>query len=496
MIHSPAGLIRSNWTLQTNATIVTPMRRRQYIQRFGNEVFFVMRPIYRLVSPGVAFALCLAFLFCFSPILCAQTNSPPNIVFILADDLGYGDLGCYGHPVAKTPVIDQLAKDGARFTQHYSNGPECSPTRTALLTGRYQQRAGGLECAIGTGNVGRYDEAIRLAEQRDLGLPAEQTVIPGKLKNAGYACGIFGKWHLGYEPQFNPMNHGWDDFFGYTGGNVHYFNHRETSDLHVLFRGKLPVHREGYMTHLITDDSIDFIQRNKKQPFFLYVAHECPHFPFHGPDEADKVITADNWMDVDPKSYVAMLEDLDAETGRLLKALDEAGVADNTVVVFASDNGGFAGAADMGGLRGAKGTTFEGGIRVPMIIRWPGRITPGIECHQPCMTFDLTHSFLKLAGAETPDSLEGDDIIGHVVSGRQDYSRTLFWRGKRGDKVWAAVRDGDAKYVRKVEGGVTEEWRFDLSSDRNETAGMIAGGNVGPLQKKLSDWEASVRAVR
>lgn len=441
--------------------------------------------------------LCLLlFSLIFSFVHTAQAAERPNIIFILADDLGYGDLGCYGHPVAKTPVLDQLAKDGVRFTQHYANGPECSPTRTAFLTGRYQQRVGGLECAIGTGNVGRYDDAIRLAEERSLGLPSGQTVIPGKLKTAGYQCGLFGKWHLGYEPKFNPMNHGWDEFFGYTGGNVHYFDHRETSDLHVLFRGRLPVHREGYMTHLITDDSIRFVEQNKDQPFFLYVAHECPHFPFHGPEEGEKVITEENWMEPDAKSYVAMLQDLDSEVGRLLKAVARAGIADDTIVVFASDNGGFAGAADMGGLRGAKGTTFEGGIRVPMIVRWPGHIKAGTECVQPCMTFDLTHSFLKLTGAETPDSLEGDDIIGHVAEGRQDYSRTLFWRGKRGEKVWAAVRDGDAKYVRKIVGGVKEEWLFDLSSDRNETAEGIGDRNVAELEKKLVDWEESVRVIR
>ena len=168
----------------------------------------------------------------------------PNFVLILADDLGYGDLGCYGHPEAKTPVLDQLARDGVRFSQHYSNGPECSPTRTALLTGRYQQRVGGLECAIGTGNVGRYDDAIRLANKQDLGLPVDDAVLPRALRAVNYRCGIFGKWHLGYEAKFNPIEYGWNEFFGYLGGNVHYFDHRETSDLHVLFNGRQPVERE------------------------------------------------------------------------------------------------------------------------------------------------------------------------------------------------------------------------------------------------------------
>ena len=441
------------------------------------------------------FPCLLLVLYC---VACPATAADrPNIVFILADDLGYGDLGCYGHPVAKTPNIDRLAQDGVRFTQHYSNGPECSPTRTAFLTGRYQQRVGGLECALGTGNVGRYDDAIRLAEARDLGLPADRTIIPGALKASGYTCGVFGKWHLGYEPKFNPMEHGWDAFFGYIGGNVHYFNHRETSDLHVLFKGRLPVYREGYITELITNDSIEFIQQNKSSPFFLYVSHECPHFPFQGPGDSKKLVTAENWMDIDAKTYVAMLQNLDTDVGRLLTAIDDAGIAQNTVVVFVSDNGGFAGAAHMGGLRAAKGTTFEGGIRVPLIIRWPGQIKPGSTCHQPCITFDLTRSFLRLSGAHVPaESLDGDDIINHVTSGKDEYSRDLFWRGKRGDRTWSAVRSGNRKYVRKTEAGEAAEWMFDLSNDRTESSSLLSDHHANDLRQLLANWEIEVKSSR
>ncbi|MCP4786982.1 MAG: sulfatase-like hydrolase/transferase [Fuerstiella sp.] len=439
---------------------------------------------------------CLLLAFC--SLVCRVANGDqPNIVFVLADDLGYGDLGCYGHPVARTPNIDQLAQEGVRFTQHYSNGPECSPTRTAFLTGRYQQRVGGLECALGTGNVGRYDDAIRLAKARDLGLPADRTVIPGALKASGYTCGVFGKWHLGYEPKFNPMEHGWDAFFGYMGGNVHYFNHRETSDLHVLFKGRLPVHREGYMTELITNDSIEFIHQNKSGPFFLYVSHECPHFPFQGPGDSKKVVTAENWMDIDPDTYVEMLQNLDADVGRLLGAINDAGIADNTVVVFVSDNGGFAGAAHMGGLREAKGTTFEGGIRVPLIIRWPGHIKPGSTSHQPCITFDLTRSFLRLAEANVAaERLDGHDIIKHVASNRNDFERNLFWRGRRGDRTWSAVRSGNRKYIRKVEADARDEWMFDLSTDQTESASLLPNNEADDLRKLLADWEIEVKSSR
>ncbi len=443
----------------------------------------------RLVATWLGLALLTPNLIADSP----KDDARPNIVFILADDLGYGDLGCYGHPDAKTPRIDQLAAEGVRFTQHYSNGPECSPTRTAFLTGRYQQSLLGLECAIGTGNVGRYDDAIKLANERNLGLAAEATVIPGQLKKSGYACGIFGKWHLGYEPHFNPMIHGWDSFFGYLGGNVHYFNHRETSDLHVLFDGVLPVHREGYMTKLITDASIEFIE-NESGPFFLYVAHECPHFPYQGPDDENKVVNADNWMEVDQRAYVAMLENLDSEVGRILDCLDQKGLSKNTIVVFASDNGGFAGAANMKPLSGAKGTTMEGGIRVPLVVRWPGQISPSVS-DQVSLTFDLTKSFLNLAGADTNTlALDGIDILSHVANRDQDVDRTLFWRGKRGTKVWSAARDGDMKLVRKLQNGKREESLFDLSTDISESNNLIdsSANTAAKLRASLDQWESDM----
>ena len=440
------------------------------------------------------FVLALVLLAC-SGVLQA---APPNIVLILADDMGYGDLGCYGHPRAKTPHIDRLAKEGVRFTQHYSNGTECSPTRTALLTGRYPQWAGGLECAIGTGNVGRYDDAIELAARRQLGLPAKQVVLPGALKKVGYACGVFGKWHLGYEPRFNPIEHGWDEFFGYLGGNVHYFNHRETSDLHVLFRGRLPVHSEGYMTHLITDHSLAFIERHKARPFFLFVSHESPHFPFQGPKDAAKKITKENWMTPDADTYVAMLEDLDTEVGRVLAALKEQNLDRNTLVIFVSDNGGFAPAAHMGPLRGAKSSTLEGGIRVPLIMRWPGKLPAGKTSKQVCATFDLTRSILNLAKAKVPaDRTDGTDIIAHIADNSPDTPRTLFWRGKRGERTWAAVREGNLKYVRKTE-GQTEAWLYDVSKDLGEKNDLLTKQpkDAARLKSLLAKWEKDVRPVR
>jgi arylsulfatase A len=253
------------------------------------------------------------------------------------------------------------------------------------------------------------------------------------------------------------------------------------------------------MTHLITDDSIAVIERHKKKPFFLYVSHECPHFPFQGPADKDKIVTEENWTEPDAKAYVAMLQDLDSEVGRLLAALDKHELADNTVVVFVSDNGGFAAAANMGPLSGAKSSTLEGGIRVPLIIRWPKRIKPDTTCNQVSATFDLTKSFLQLAQSDgSADRLDGYDILSHVTEGRDDLARTLFWRGKRGDRVWSAVRDGDLKYVQKTEGDASQEWLFDLSSDIGEKNDLrsVKPSDADRLKKLLNAWDVETKAVR
>tara|TARA_B100000959_G_scaffold221549_1_gene234320 strand:- start:11 stop:772 length:762 start_codon:yes stop_codon:yes gene_type:complete len=252
------------------------------------------------------------------------------------------------------------------------------------------------------------------------------------------------------------------------------------------------------MTHLITDSSIDFIERRKEKPFFLYVSHECPHFPFQGPGDGKKVIDETNWTQADAKTYVAMLEDLDSEVGRLLTTLKEKNFTKNTIVIFVSDNGGFAKAANMGPLRGAKSSTLEGGIRVPLIIRGPRRIQPGTTSNQVCATFDLTCSILNLARAKVPAKhLDGFDLIDHLVKQKPDFKRTLYWRGKRGDRTWWAVRDGDLKYVRKTE-GETEEWLYDLSKDIGETKdlGQSKPRQVARMKKLLVAWEENVKPIR
>src|SRR5436190_6704136 len=329
----------------------------------------------------------------------ADNPGRPNIVLVLADDMGYGDLGCYGCSDIRTPNIDSLAKQGLRLTSFYSNGPECTPTRTGLMTGHYQQRIGGLECAIGLGNVGRYDDAIRLANQHELGLPPEQSVLARSLKGAGYATAICGKWHLGYEPKFLPLKHGFDYAFGPLGGAVDYFHHHEPGGEPMLYLNDRPHSREGYMTDLIADEACAFIRRTT-QPFFLYVPFTAPHSPFQGPsDGGQPPVDADGMNRGSRAKYIEMVERLDTCVGKILKSLDESGAAANTLVIFASDNGGPMHSRNEP-FSGRKGTTYEGGIRVPCIMRWPGKLIAPSESSQVGITMDLTASILNLAGAK------------------------------------------------------------------------------------------------
>jgi arylsulfatase A-like enzyme len=422
----------------------------------------------------------------------------PNIVLILADDLGYGDIGCYGCQDTRTPNIDRIAAEGVRFTTFYSNGPECTPTRTALMTGRYQHRVGGLECAIGTGNVGRYDAAVRLRETHDLGLPAAETSIARMLQSAGYATGVCGKWHLGYETKFFPSNHGFDYWFGPVGGATDYFHHRETTGERALYRNGQPVDREGYMTDLITEESVGFIGRNSLRPFFLYVAYTSPHTPYQGPnDRQSEPISEGDYNKGSRSTYVAMVERMDEGVGAILMALRDNGLVENTLVIFMSDNG----ATNMGKntpFSGNKGNVFEGGIRVPCVVKWPGVLPQGGISHQPCMTMDFSSSILRAAGAQAVRPFDGIDVLKLVETGQPVQSRTLFWRARRAESTRKAVREGAMKYVTLSDKGKVQEYLFDLDADPQEKSNLLTGqpDTVGRLRRLLAEWEDKVRPGR
>jgi N-acetylgalactosamine-6-sulfatase len=442
------------------------------------------------------------------PGISAEGKSGPNIVFILADDLGYGDLHCYGRADVRTPAVDGLAAEGVRFTNAYANGPECTPTRAALLTGRYQQRVGGLECAIGNGNVGRYDDAARLRQTHDLGLPVSETSIARMLKDAGYATGIAGKWHLGHEDKFAPNLHGFDHAFYSLGGSMEYFFHLEPADAgyvdNVLRLDGKPIQRDGYFTDLVTDEAVRFIQGHAAGRFFLYVPYTAPHAPYQGPgDRLPQPLPLDSPLQNQSKApretYVAMIERMDQGIGRILKTLADLELAENTVVIFMSDNGGTKSGSNAP-LTGYKGSTWEGGIRVPAIARWPGRIPKGLVSDQPCITMDFSRSIVRLAGAKLPEGrqFDGIDILDRIESGKPVEPRALFWRKKRGDDNWWGVRDGSLKYIRHAQGKRIEEHLFDLAKDIGEQTDLLAKrpADVQRLKAMLAAWEEKVHPVR
>jgi len=453
------------------------------------------RLLHETVAVSTVFGLILGLLPGFAAAPAARAAVPgnpsatpprPNIVFIMADDLGYADLGCYGADDIRTPALDRLAAEGLRFTDFYANGAVCSPTRVAFLTGRYQQR-------VGMDNALYYQEFGR-------GLPADGQTIASTLQAVGYATGLSGKWHIGYDHTRMPLQQGFEHFFGLVGGNHHYFEHMDRIGVHDLWRGNQTVQREGYTTDLITDDALAFIERERNQPFFLFVAHVAPHFPWQGPGDAGKDVRpkTKSWQQGDRKTYVAMVESMDEGIGKILEKIDETGLREKTLVVFTSDNGGHTYSSNAP-FRGAKASIWEGGARVPCIVRWSGITPEGSATAQVAITMDWTATFRRLAGIE-PDPLgeDGIDLTPILTASGPQVERTLFWRRTKGPvrknvEEARAVRQGKWKLIEQKESG--EKLLFDLRADPGETANRIP--EQPDLAKKLvtllDEWEADVK---
>jgi N-acetylgalactosamine-6-sulfatase len=462
-------------------------------------------------SAGLILAFALGALMPLCALAAESIPARPNIVFILADDLGYGDLACFGAKDVRTPRLDALAAEGVRFTNAYANGPECTPSRTAILTGRHPQRAGGMECPIGTGNVGRYDEAIRLRERNDLGLPPRMAVLAPGLKSAGYTTVLLGKWHMGYESRFTPLDQGFDRFFGILGGNVDYYRHRELSPLPVFFEDRVPTAREGYMTHLLRDEAVKFLggQQAGGKPFFLFLSLTAPHFPFQPPHRpGDPMPTAAEWTKGTRANYVTMIEDMDAAIGAVLDALQARGLERDTLIVFASDHGAMLPGSN-GPLRDFKETLFEGGIRTPVIVRWPARLRGNRVDDRVWTLMDLTASFLQFAGGRPPEgrTLDGHPVLVDVIEERATPPRDFFWRARRGDRTWRAVRSGTLKLVSRADPGERQEWLFNLQDDPGEKTNLLSSAEASStsagsreaanrLRTLLAEWEQQVRPER
>lgn len=406
----------------------------------------------------------------------------PNVVVILADDLGWGDVGCFGSLHHTTPAIDGLAAAGLRLTHGYAASPTCSPSRIGLYTGRYPGRlVAGLEEPLQTRDA-------------DHGIPPEHPTLASLLRDAGYRTAMFGKWHCGWLPWFSPLRSGWEVFFGNLDGAMDYFSHIDTLGEPDLYEGEVPVEEAGYYTEIVSRRAAEWIaERRPEEPFYLQVNYTAPHWPWEGPqDEATSAqVTAaagdgalkalfhfeGGSLDV----YRRMVEALDAGVGTVLDALEARGVADDTIVVFASDNGGER-YGFLWPFVGEKGDCEEGGIRVPLILRWPAAVAPGQVSDEPVISMDLTATLLDAAGtAAHPDyPLDGASLLPWLLDGEPSPERDLVWRTRE----QGAVRRGAFKllYDRRARplwhGAFAQEGGrarlFDVTVDGREKADLSA----------------------
>ena len=466
-------------------------------ERLGGGGMGVVYKAVRACAGVVVAILIVTSLACETPGLNDQNVSRveptrPNIVYIMVDDLGYGDLSLYGRTDYSTPAIDRLASEGTRFTHAYAIAPVCTPTRVGLMTGQYPARH----------RVGLF-EPLELAHKGE-GLSSADLTLPSRIKAAGYHTGMVGKWHLGRQAELRPGAHGFDRWFAILSGAADYVSHRATSPSvytgpHDLYQDDAEVFADGYLTDLFTDQAETFL-RSTDEPFLLNLEYNAPHWPWQQPgdppypEDAHPVTYGGS-----PEIYAGMMASLDAGVARVTDVLDELGYAANTVVIFTSDNGGDR-FSDMGGLTGMKLQLWEGGIRVPAFVRWPGVVPAGVTTDQVATTLDWTATMLAAAGVEQPPGLDGIDLLPHLRGEVPPQERTVFWRSNR----WGlqhAIRQGDWKYLRvdaphsgagRAPG--TGEFLFDLGRDPSETTNLADAHPdvLERLRRLYGEWETGV----
>jgi arylsulfatase A-like enzyme len=388
----------------------------------------------------------------------------PNILFILADDLGYADVSCYGRRDFSTPNIDRIAAEGVRFTQAYANSAVCTASRVALITGRYQYRL-----AVG------LEEPLSTRAPRQIGLPPDHPTLPSMLKGAGYQSALIGKWHLGALPDFGPLQSGYDDFYGFRSGAVDYFTHKSGppgTDTEDLWDGDVRVHQTGYLTDLLGSRAVAVIDTYARsgRPFLVSLHFNAPHWPWEAPgDEAEsrRLTSLFHYDGGTQRTYQRMIQQMDLQIGRVLQALDASGVAESTIVIFTSDNGGER-YADTWPFTGRKTELLEGGLRIPAVIRWPGHIPRNTASEQVTIGMDWFPTLLAAAGT-APDPAfppDGIDLLPCVSQGGAPVPRKLFWRYKYNDQQ--AARDGDWKYLKILD----NTFLFDVAQDPMERANL------------------------
>ncbi len=402
-----------------------------------------------------------------------SSRAKPNIVLIVSDDHGYADLGAAGAKDIKTPHLDALARNGVRFTNGYVTCPICSPTRAGLLTGRYQNRFGH-EVNPGPKPAANY------------GLPEEEKTLANYLKEAGYVTGAIGKWHLGYREECRPQKRGFDEFFGFLGGAHTYDVSKLDKNQNALRRGDTPIADDRYLTYAFNDEATSFIESHKSEPFFLYLAYNAIHTPL---EPAPRHLEAFAGIKNEKRRVMAsMLAAVDEGVGRVVETLRSNGLEDDTLIFFISDNGGptLGNGSRNDPLNGGKGSTLEGGIRVPFLVQWKGSLPAGEIYEKPVISLDILPTILAAAGttATTSARLDGVDLAPYL-SGANDGAphESLFWRYGRA----FAVRSGDWKLV-GLHGGLPR--LYNLVQDVSEKNDLAAARpeKVRTLQAEWDAW--------
>ncbi len=439
----------------------------------------------RAAIGGIASSVGLAACATTSRVLDNAAREHPNIVFIMADDLGYADLSLTGSKHIQTPNIDSIGAHGVVFRQGYANSAICSPTRTALLTGCYQYRF----------EVGLEEPLISsIAVEAKLGAPRGRPTLATVLREQGYKTSLFGKWHLGFPPEFTPMMYGYDDYFGIAGGAADYFRHRAVrGGLERgagLFKGSEEIQRVGYLTDLLGDAAAAYVSVADANPFFLSLHFTAPHWPWEGPDDEQVSQEMRDYFHRDGgtlETYKAMVESMDENVGKVLQALDRAGKRDNTIIVFTSDNGGER-FSDNWPFTGVKGELLEGGIRVPLFVQWPDRIRSGAQSTQVIASMDFLPTFLGMIGAPQIEGFDGMDLSPQIIGSKPAVERTLYWRFKANEQ--AAVRSGDWKYLKLG----NQESLFNVAEDPRERAQLkdLHPETFAALKQKFASWNAEM----
>jgi arylsulfatase A-like enzyme len=412
--------------------------------------------------------------------------TPPNIVFILADDLGYADVACYGRPDLRTPNIDHLAAEGVRFLQAYANSAVCSATRTALITGRYQYRL-------------RLGLEEPLAGNPEVGLEPAHPTLPSLLRRAGYSSTLIGKWHLGALPKFGPLKSGYDHFYGFRGGAVDYYTHASGGGKEDLWDEDVPIHQAGYLTELLGSRAVEVVNRYAKagQRFMLSLHFSAPHWPWEGPgDEAESARLAGpeggGLFDFDggtQATYRRMIEAMDRQIGRVLRALQANRLTENTIVIVTSDNGGER-FADTWPFTGRKTELLEGGLRIPAVISWPARIPRGRTTDQVAISMDWLPTLLAAAGT-VPDPAyptDGINLLPGLAQNAAPVRRTLYWRYKA--NAQRAIRDGDLKFLKILD----NTFLFNVVADPLERANLKERqkDDYRRLEREWFEWNATM----